>query len=72
MGNCGISRPTRICLWGGGSRQRAVESYIFGSHSRVEGVRTSSRGGNPPDVKAQAQVSREVEGTTVKEGVESV
>ena len=67
----GISRPTQICLWGGGSRrQRAVESYIFGSQPRVQ-KGTSSRGGKPQDVNAQAQVSREVEGPTVKEGVES-
>ena len=70
VGNCGISRPTRICLWGGGSRQHAVESYIFGSQPRVQ-KGTSSRGGKPQDVNTQAQVSREVEGPTVKEGVES-
>ena len=68
--NCGISRPTRICLWGGGSRQRAVESYIFGSQPSVQ-KGTSSRGGNPQDFNAQTQVSRKVEGPTVKEGVES-
>ncbi len=43
-----------------GSRQRAVESYIFGFQPRVQ-KGTSSRGGNPLDVKAQAHVSKVVE-----------
>ena len=66
----GISRPTRSCLGGGGSRQRAVESYIFGSQPRVQKGTSSrgSRGEKPQDVIAQAQVSRKVEGPTVKEG----
>ena len=62
----GISRPTRICLLGGGSRQCDVKIYIFGSQPRVQ-KGTSSRGGNPEDVNVQAQVSREVECPTVKD-----
>jgi hypothetical protein len=56
----GISQPTQICLWGGGSRQRAVENYIFGSQPCVQ-KGTSSRGGKSRYVNARAQVSREVE-----------
>ncbi len=56
VGNCGISRPTRICL---------CENYIFGSQPFVQ-KGTSSRGGNPHDVNAQVQVSRKVEGPTVR------
>jgi hypothetical protein len=66
----GISRPTRSCLGGGGSRQCAVESYIFGSQPCVQKGTSSrgSRGEKPQDVIAQTQVSRKVEGPTVKEG----
>ena len=57
--------------WGGGSRQCSVERYIYGSQPRVQ-KRTSSRGSRgekPQDVITQTQVSRKVEGPTVKEGV---
>ena len=36
VGNCGISRPTRIWFWGCGSRQCAAESYIFGPQPCVQ------------------------------------
>ena len=57
-----------MSLWGG-SRQRAVENYIFGSQPRVQ-KGTSSRGGEPQDVSAQAQASIKVEGPTVSVEVE--
>jgi hypothetical protein len=54
----------------GGSRQGVVEKYIFGSQPSVQ-KGTSSRGGKPQDENSQTQVSRKVEGPTVKEWVES-
>jgi len=54
-----LSTNTNMSLWGG-SRQRTVESYIFGSQPRVQ-KGTSSRGGKSQDVKTRSQVSKEVE-----------
>ena len=52
----GISLPTRICLWGGGSRHRVVENYIFGSQPCVQKGH-HQEGGRPQDVKKkQTQV----------------
>ena len=63
-----LSTNTNLPLWGG-SRHRSVENYIFGSQPCVQ-KGTSTRGGDPQDVSAQAQPSIKVEGPTVSVEVE--
>jgi hypothetical protein len=67
-GGSGISRPTRICL---GGEVGVVSVPLKTTSSDLNHVSKKEHhqeeGGLAQDVKAQAQVSRKVEGRTVKE-----